>query len=451
MRDSKPAGTSSGHPFSARPHATLARLSFPVLLSLIAEPLTGLVDTAFIKQLGAESLAALGVGTVGLSGLFWIFNFLAISTQTEVAKAEGDNDRARSVSMSSLGIITSTAIGLLIIVLGVPLTSYLATLLGASGTIHVGAADYIFWRWLGAPAILITLTACGALRGLQDMRSPLWIALGINGINVVLDPILIFGAGPVPALGITGAALASIVAYWIGAVWSIWIVRRKLGWSFQVDFGAVGRLMRVGADLFIRTGVLNLFLLLTTREATHGGADGGADVGAAHQAIRQVWMFGTFVLDAFAVTGQSLVAYFLGGNRIGSAMKVARIVCLWSVWSGCLLGLILWLGSGVVVDLLVPATAIASFHSAWIIAVVLQPMNALAFATDGLHWGSGDYRYLRNAVILATGVGAVGLLLGPRSLDWIWLMTGAWIGVRAALGLVRIWPGVGNSPFKVTA
>ncbi len=438
-------GTSSDHPFSIRPHTTLVRLSFPVLLSLIAEPLTGLVDTAFIKRLGAESLAALGVGAVALSGLFWIFNFLGISTQTEVAQAEGDDDRSRSVSMSSLGIIMSAAFGLLIIVLGVPLTSHLATLLGASGAIHDGAVDYVFWRWFGAPAILITLTASGALRGLQDMRSPLWIALGINGINIVLDPILIFGAGPVPALGITGAAVASVVAYWVGAVWSIWIVKRKLGWSFQIEISAVGRLLRVGSDLFIRTGVLNAFLLLTTREATHGGAD----IGAAHQAIRQVWMFGTFVLDAFAVTGQSLVAYFIGGNKVRSARKVARVVCLWSVWSGCLLGLVLWLVSGFVVEQLVPPSAVPYFYSAWLIALIVQPLNALAFATDGLHWGSGDYRYLRNAVILATGVGAVGLLAGPHALDWIWMMTGAWIAVRATLGVIRIWPGVGNSPYNL--
>lgn len=445
MHLSKSAGTLSDHPFSISPHTTLVRLSFPVLLSLIAEPLTGLVDTAFIKRLGAESLAALGVGAVALSGLFWAFNFLGISTQTEIAQAEGDDDRPRSVSMSSLGIIMSAAFGLVIIALGVPLTSYLATLLGASGAIHDGAVDYVFWRWFGAPAILITLTASGALRGLQDMRSPLWIALGINGINIVLDPILIFGAGPVPALGITGAAVASVVAYWIGAVWSIWIIRRKLGWSFQVDFKAIGRLMRVGADLFIRTGVLNAFLLLTTREATHGGAD----IGAAHQAIRQVWMFGTFVLDSFAVTGQSLVAYFLGGDQVRSARKVARTVCLWSVWSGCLLGLALWLGSGFVVEQLVPPSAVPFFHSAWLIALVLQPLNALAFATDGLHWGSGDYRYLRNAVILATGVGAAGLLAGPHTLEWIWMMTGAWIAVRATLGVIRIWPGVGNSPYNL--
>jgi len=61
--------TPAAHPFVRAPHRTLIALSFPVLLSLIAEPLTGLVDTAFVAQLGAAPLAALGVGTVALSGM----------------------------------------------------------------------------------------------------------------------------------------------------------------------------------------------------------------------------------------------------------------------------------------------------------------------------------------------------------------------------------------------
>jgi len=77
------------HPFVRNPHRTLIALSLPVLLSLVAEPLTGLVDTAFVARLGAVPLAALGVATVLLSSVFWIFNFLGIGTQTEVARAEG--------------------------------------------------------------------------------------------------------------------------------------------------------------------------------------------------------------------------------------------------------------------------------------------------------------------------------------------------------------------------
>lgn len=77
------------HPFESNPHHTLIILAIPVLFSLIAEPLTGLIDTAFISQLGIEALAALGVGTTLISGLFWIFNFLNIGTQTRVAQYLG--------------------------------------------------------------------------------------------------------------------------------------------------------------------------------------------------------------------------------------------------------------------------------------------------------------------------------------------------------------------------
>jgi len=89
--------TPATHPFVRAPHRTMAMLSVPVMLSLVAEPLTGLVDTAFVARLGAGPLAALGVGTIALSSFFWIFNFLGIGTQTETARSLGQRrtERAR--------------------------------------------------------------------------------------------------------------------------------------------------------------------------------------------------------------------------------------------------------------------------------------------------------------------------------------------------------------------
>jgi MATE family multidrug resistance protein len=77
------------HPFLRRPHHTMLVLSLPVLFSLIAEPLTGVADTAFVARLGAGPTAALGVATTLLSSVFWVFNFLGIGTQTAVARAHG--------------------------------------------------------------------------------------------------------------------------------------------------------------------------------------------------------------------------------------------------------------------------------------------------------------------------------------------------------------------------
>ncbi|HMR63948.1 MAG TPA: MATE family efflux transporter [Anaerolineae bacterium] len=443
-----PPGAGPVHSFQSSPHRTLIALSLPVLFSMIAEPLTGLVDTAFVARLGASPLAALGVGTAALSSTFWIFNFLSIGTQTEVAQALGRGDRERAKAITSLALILSALFGLLLMAILFSGAGVVARLLGAAGQVEADAIVYIRYRLVGGPAVLLLLTAFGALRGLQDMRTPLWIALAINGLNIGLDALLIFGWGPVPALGIAGAALASAASQWLGAGWVLAVIGRRLGFAWRVDWSEVTQLLSVGRDLFIRTGLLTLFLLLATRIATQAGAGSGA----AYTAIRQVFIFTALFLDAFAITAQSLVGFFIGAGQIQQARRVVAISSLWALATGCALGLAMWLGESYVTQLLVPAEAGPAFGPAWLISALLQPPSALAFLTDGVHWGTGDYAFLRNATGIATTAGGLGLALidplGESTVTWIMVATTVWVLTRAGLGLLRVWPGIGRSPFR---
>ena len=105
-------------------------------------------------------------------------------------------------------------------------------------------------------------------------------------------------------------------------------------------------------------------------------------------------------------------------------------------------------------DVLVPASAHGVFFQAWWIAACWQPVNALSFVTDGLHWGARDYRYLRDAMLAASGLGVAALraneAMGSPTLITIWWITGAWIALRAGCGMLRIWPGVGAAPLAST-
>lgn len=222
------------HPFTKAPHRTVLVLSVPVFFSLIAEPLTGLVDTAFVAQLGVVPLAALGVGTAALSSVLWVFNFLGIGTQTEVAQAAGRHNLERAGRITGLALLLSLLAGLFLLIVGYGLAPPVARLLGATAELELDAVLYMRIRLWGAPAVLLFLTAAGALRGLQDMHTPLWIAIGVNALNIGLDALLIFGFGPIPALGIAGAALASVVAQWVGAVWGTAVVIHRLGWPQQL-------------------------------------------------------------------------------------------------------------------------------------------------------------------------------------------------------------------------
>jgi hypothetical protein len=182
--------------FLESPLRTFFSLWVPVLISLIAEPVTGLVDTAFVARLGADSLAALGVGTMVLSSVFWIFNFLSVGSQTEVSQALGRNEMERGTRIASLAMLLALCAGLMLMLLAWLFASPVASAMGATDAVHRQAVVYIRWRAAGAPAVLLTLTAFGVLYGLQDMRMPLWIAVGINALNIVLDCDVDFRPGP---------------------------------------------------------------------------------------------------------------------------------------------------------------------------------------------------------------------------------------------------------------
>ena len=439
---------SDRHPFLRRPNRTIVYLSLPILLSLIAEPLTGLVDTGFVARLGAVPLAALGVGTGALSSVFWIFNFLAIATQTEVAQTYGRGDVAGARNAISLALLIGIAISLLLSGLLYAGATVVAAALGAEGAVHALATEYIQLRLLGAPAVIVVIVGFGALRGLQDMKTPLWIALGINLANIILDYVFIFGWGAIPALGVAGAALASTAGQWLGAIWMLRELRRRIGLSREISLRDGIKLLRVGRDLFIRSASLTIFVLFATRVATQMGAEAGA----AHQVIRQVWFFTALVTEALATTAQSLVGYFVGSSRLQYARQVAISTTLWSLATGIAMLFIMLASTPIVLAAFVPDDAAAVFIAAWVIASVSQPLSALAFITDGILWGASDYRFLRNAMMMATACGLLGLQLiaseGAEAFSGVWLMTVLWIGVRAFWGVARLYPGIGDSPFR---
>ena len=435
------------HPFHTRPYHTVITLSIPLLISLVAEPLTGLVDTIFVARLGEIPLAALGVGTVALSSVFWIFSFLGISTQTSVAQSDGRGEPENAREIISLALSVALGLSIVLMLIFYPLAPRVAMLLGAEDVVLTTAERYMRVRLFGAPAVLLTLVAFGGLRGRQDMRSPLWIAVAVNVLNIALDGPFIFGWGPIPAMGVAGGALASVISQWIGATAAVIMIGRRFGFTRDLNWSKAGELIRVGSDLFIRTGTLLLFIMFMTRIATQAGAA----TGAAHQAIRQGFLFSALMLDAFAMTAQSLVGFFIGAKMIAIARRAVGVCLRLSIAGGVLLSVVMIGGQSIFERLLVPASAVAVFGPAWLVAAAMQPITSFAFVTDGVHWGTGDFRFLRNTMIVTTLISALLLLFldtsGARALVYIWVVAAIWNGLRGVVGFVRIWPGVGASPF----
>lgn len=428
------------HAYRKSPAKTFATMSIPVLLSLVAEPLTGLVDTAFVAKLGTDPLAALGIGTMVLSSAFWIFNFLGIGTQTEVAHCIGANNHKETATTASTALILAVMIGLAAGLLPILFLPEISTFMGAEGVMKDLSVDYMTCRLAGGPAVLFTMAAFGIFRGLQDMRTPLIVTTIINALNVLLDWLLIFGIGPFPAMGVTGAALATTFSQYVGMAITLYALHRKLGLKPVFDLPRCKRLLSIGWDMTVRTGLVIAFLLYCTRTATQAGAIEGA----AHQGIRQFVVFNTMLLDTFAITGQSLTGYFKGKNDTPMIKQVIRQTFGYSFITGIITGGLMVLGADIFAELLIPAEAYSVFYTAWLVVAVSQPTNSLSYATDGILWGIGDFAFTRNAMCISCiiGIGFIGLITTfkpAQPLMWIWIANGGMMLIRSAMGCYRCW------------
>lgn len=419
------------------PHdRAIAALAVPALGSLIAEPVLSLVDTAFIGRVGTDALGALGVAAAVFGVAFFLFNFLEYGTTTEVARAVGRGDVGAAgratITAGVLAVACGSAVAIALVLLRGPIVE----MLGATGGVRSGAMVYIGIRALAAPAVLLSRAAHGAYRGYQDTRTPFVVALGVNAVNLVLDPILIFGFD----WGVAGAAWATVTAQWIGACWFVGLFARGRA-RFGLD-GArpvadeVRRFLRVGRDLAIRTGALLATFTMATAIATRV-----SDVAvAAHQVVSQLFLFLALGLDALAIAAQALVARVLGSGDRVAARQVADRLLVIGVAVGVVATMVLWAVGPFVAGWFTsdPATREA-IESAFTILVLMQPLAAVVFVWDGVFIGAGDFGFLAVAMVVSSAI-AVGLLGLVLPLDWgldgVWWSLGALLGLR---GLTLAW------------
>src|SRR5918998_5701508 len=167
-----------------------------------------LADAAIIGHLGTPELAGQGIAAVVLQTAIGLCVFLAYGTTASVARHIGAGDRRGALAQGVDGIWLAVVIGVVGTVLGVLLTGPLVSAFGADDAVSGFATTYLRIAFLGMTPMLVMLAATGVLRGLQDTRTPLVVAVAGNALNVALNLLLVYPVG----LGIAGSALGSVLA-----------------------------------------------------------------------------------------------------------------------------------------------------------------------------------------------------------------------------------------------
>ncbi len=404
----------------------IVRLAIPALGALAADPVVSLVDTAFVGRLGPTELAALGVATAIFTLMFATFNFLAYGTTSLVARAVGASRADEAARIVGHAVFLAVVIGVAALVLVEFATSGLLGMMQASPEVVDVAVPYLRIRAFAIPAVLLITVGHGAFRGYQDTVTPLVVTLGLNFVNLVLDPLLIFGLG----WGVEGAAVATLVAQWVGAVWFLVLfVRSSWGVSWTLpSWNALRPFAGVGGALSARTLALVGVLTLATATAARVGTE---EV-AAHQVVSQWMLLLALVVDALAIAAQAMIGRFVGAADGQAIRATSRRLLTWGGWIGLGLGVLLLVGRVTIAGWFTEDESVRGLISAALVVLaVMQPVGALVFVGDGLYLGAGAFRFLAAATIGAAAMTTVALLLVPVM---GWGLVGVWWSIALLIG-----------------
>ncbi|MGP3967876.1 MATE family efflux transporter [Streptomyces sp. 6N223] len=419
----------------------IVALALPAFGSLVAEPLFLMADSAMVGHLGTAQLAGLGVAAALLTTGVGIFVFLAYATTAAVARRLGAGDLPAAIRQGMDGIWLALLLGLALVAAVVPTAPALTEAFGASANAAPHATTYLRVSALGIPAMLAVLAATGVLRGLQDTRTPLYVAIAGFAANAALNAVFIYGFD----WGVAGSAWGTVLAQnAMAAAYLRVVVRgaRRHGASLRPSTDGIRASARAGAPLLVRTVSLRAVLLVATAVA----ARLSDTQMAAHQLALTMWTLMAFALDAIAIAGQAIIGRHLGAGDADGA----RAACWRMVWWGAVAGLVLGLATAAASPLLLrlftgDEAVRDTLLPLLLVVAVTQPLAGVVFVLDGVLMGAGDGPYLAGAMLLTLAVFTPVALLVPTLGGGIttlwWALAGlmmltrlATLGMRARTG-----------------
>ncbi len=393
------AGVSDPGPAGRSVSREVLALAVPALGALIAEPLFLLADSAIVGRLGTTSLAGLGIAGAVLATAVNLFVFLAYATTASVARRLGADDLPGALAQGVDGMWLALGLGSAAAVVSYAAAPALVGAFGPSPDVAAQAVTYLRASLPGLPAMLVVLAAIGVLRGLQDTRTPLWVAAIGAAVNAVLSLVLVHGWLGWNGLGIAGSGLGTaITQVGMALATTVVVVRaaRRHGAALRPDRSGILAAGRSGVPLLVRTLALRGAILLTTWVVT-GKGDAAL---AAHQVVVTIWTLLALTLDAIAIAAQALTGRSLGAGDVPGTRATTAVMVRWGVWAGVVLGAALIAVRDLVGPLFVDDPAVwTAMGAALVVAGLGQPLAGYVFVLDGVLIGAGDGRYLAVAGI----------------------------------------------------
>lgn len=404
-------------------HRRVLKIAVPILLANITVPILGAVDTGVVGQIPeATPIAAVGVGAVVISAVYWIFGFLRMGTAGLTAQARGEGNTAEVAALLTRSLMIGLAGGLALIALQALIWRGAFAVSPAGPEVEDLARSYMQIRIWSAPAAIAIFGINGWLIAQERTRDVLILQVWMNGVNVALDLWFVLGLG----WGVGGVAFATFLAEWSGLAMGLWLCRaafRVPDWRDRArvfDRVKLKRMAVVNTDILIRSLFLQAifvsFLLL-------GGRFGAVTL-AANQVLLQFLHVMAYALDGFAFAAEALVGQALGARAVGQLRRAAVLTSLWGLICNLLFSLGFALAGATIIDIMAKDAEVQDAARSYLPWMVAAPLVGLpCYMLDGIFIGATRTGDMRNMMALSAAiyVAAVYPLMGLIGNHGLWL------------------------------
>ncbi len=421
------------------------KLAIPSIIAGIAEPLISLTDIAVIgnvKENPVEALAAAGIVGSFLSAIIWV----VAQTKTAISAIVSQHFGAKRLHAVKTLVPQAIAFNFILSILIFIVTAWFANSIfmayNAKGLILEYASDYYKIRAIGYPFTLVTFALFGVFRGLQNTYWAMKCSISGAIVNIVLDYILVYGIeGVISPLHLRGAAYASVFAQLVMLCMAFFFFAKKTPFTLKLKRRLnhkMKSLLLMSFNLFIRTLALNIAIYLANAYATGYGKN----YIAAQSILMNLWLFFSFFIDGYANAGNAISGRLLGARDYKRLWFLSIDISKYAiVIAFMLMGVCALFYTQIGEIFSKDPVVLGIFSSVFWMALLMQPINAIAFMFDGIFKGLGEAKYLRNILLLATFLGFVPTLLISDyfhlKLHGIWIAFIVWMIIRAAALVIK--------------
>ena len=406
-------------------------LAIPMVLEMIMESVFAICDVFFVSRLGASAVATVGLTESWLTLVYAVAMGLAIAATATVARRTGEHDREGAARAAVQAVVLSAGVAIVLGLLGGTLAPRLLGVMGASADVISAGTGYARLMLGGNVTIIMLFLINAIFRGAGDaaiaMRV-LWIA---NSINIVLGPCLIFGLGPFPRLGVTGAALATNIGRGTGALIAFGKLLRPgsridiHARHVRVDFSLIARLSRLAWSAATQFLIgMGSWIALVRILATFGST-----VLAGYTIGMRVIMFALLPAAGLANAAATMVGQALGARKPSRAEHAVRIAGTYNMIVLSVIGALL----------AIFAHAIASFFTTdpSIVPWATSALRVIAFGFPFYAWG----------MVISQSFNGAGDTRTPTLLNvvvfWCWEIPLAYVlALRLGLGPTGIFVAI---------